>query len=86
VAVRADVYTTTCPSSPLQQTSTQSGQTDSDGHFRLLLTSNDPDAGQCLALTVAGAAPLLHTMDDTPFSAESPGPPADSLRIDASVP
>jgi hypothetical protein len=84
--VRGDVYTTTCPSSALQQTSSQSAQTDPDGHYRLLLTSTIQDAGQCLVLTVAGAPPVLHTLDNTPFSAEAPGPPADSVQLDASVP
>lgn len=84
--VRADVYTTTCPSSALQQTSTQSTQTDADGHFRMLLTSTIQDAGQCLVLTAAGAPPLLRTLDQMPFSAVAPGPPTDSVQVNASVP
>jgi hypothetical protein len=84
--VRGDVYTTTCPSSALQQTSTQATQTDTEGHFRLLLTSINQGAGQCLVLTAAGAPPLLRTLDQMPFSAESSEPPADSVQLDASVP
>jgi hypothetical protein len=84
--VRGDVYTTTCPSSALQQTSTQRTQTDTEGHFRLLLTSINQAAGQCLVLTAAGAPPLLRTLDQTPFSSDSSEPPADSVQVDASVP
>lgn len=81
-----DVYTTTCPSSALQQTSSQSAQTDGDGNFRILLTSTNQNAGQCLVLTAQGAPPVLHTLDQTPFTVEFPGPPTDSVQVDASVP
>jgi hypothetical protein len=86
VNVKGDVYTTTCPSSALQQTSSQTTQTEADGRYRLRLTSTNQDAGQCLVLTAAGGPPVLHTMDQTPFTAEAPGPPTDSLQLDVSVP
>jgi hypothetical protein len=86
LSVKGDVYTTTCPSSALQQTSTQTAQTEADGRYRLLLTSTNQDAGQCLVLTATGGPPVLHTLDETPFTAEAPGPPTDSLQLDVSVP
>jgi hypothetical protein len=84
--VKADVYTTTCPSSALQQTSTQSAQTGSDGRYRILLTSTIPDKGQCLTLTVPGIQPQLHTLDETEFGANFPGPAQDSVQVDVSIP
>jgi hypothetical protein len=84
--VKADVYTTTCPSSALQQTSTQSTQTGSDGRYRILLSSSIPDKGQCLTLTVPGVQPQLFTLDETEFSANFPGPAQDSVQVDVSIP
>lgn len=86
LSVRGDVYTTSCPSSQLQQTSTQTAQTDADGGYRLQLTSVSQDSGQCLVLTVAGSQPELHTLDQTSFTAGFPGPATDSVRIDVSIP
>jgi hypothetical protein len=83
--VKGDVFVTTCPSSPLQQTSTQSTQTGADGPYRLLLTSSDQDAGQCLVLTAEGAQPVLQTLE-VPFTQEFPGPPTDSVQINLTVP
>jgi hypothetical protein len=86
LSVKADVFTTTCPASALDQTSTQSAQTGSDGRYRILLTSSIPDKGQCLVLTVTGAQPELHTLDQTAFSANFPGPATDSVEVNVSLP
>jgi hypothetical protein len=86
LSVRADVYTTTCPSSALDQTSSQSAQTGPDGRYRILLTSSIPDTGQCLILTVSGTQPELHTLDETAFGATFPGPATDSLEVNVSLP
>jgi hypothetical protein len=86
LTLRGDLYTTTCPSSPLQQTSTQSTQTDAEGRYRILLTSSSSEAGQCLTLTPAGAPPVLRTLNETPFTAEYPGPATDSVEIDIPIP
>jgi hypothetical protein len=86
LTVRADVFTTTCPSSALQQTSTQSTQTEADGSYRLVLNSSSSEAGQCLVLNPAGAPPVLHTLNETPFSVKYPGPATDSVEIDLTLP
>jgi hypothetical protein len=86
LTLRADVFTTTCPSSALQQTSSQSTQTEADGSYRIVLNSSSSEAGQCLVLSPAGAPPVLHTLNDTPFSANYPGPATDSVEIDLSLP
>jgi hypothetical protein len=57
-----------------------------DGLNRILLTGTNSHARQCLVLAAQEAPPPLHTLDQTPFTAEFPGPPTDSVQIDAGVP
>ena len=83
--VGGEIYLGTCPPAggAVSRAGTRSG---AGGRYRLLLSSPEPEAGQCLRLEVTGASPMLRTLAETPFSATSAAAVRDSVQLDLVLP
>jgi hypothetical protein len=83
--VQAEIYLSACPPTGVE-TSHSATRSGAAGRYRLLLTSADSAAGQCLSLSAVPAAPVLQTLASTPFGATTAAEVRDSLRIDLVLP